>query len=119
MRRPPHSLLEASEATHLITVQEVFRGTARQAAVRFPHFLNVAAAVALASNGLDQTEVIVLADPTIQRSTHEIQAEGTFGKFRFEVENIPLNTSGGTGTRLVALSIVRALLSRRAYFVIG
>jgi aspartate dehydrogenase len=119
MRRPPHSLLGALEATQLRAVREVFRGTARQAAVRFPHFLNVAAAVALASNGLDQTEVIVLADPTIQQSTHEIQAEGTFGKFQFKVENVPLSTSGGTGTRLVALSIVRALLSRHAYFVIG
>lgn len=119
MRRPAHSLLAASEATNLTTAQEVFRGTARQAAVRFPHFLNIAAAVALASNGLDQTEVIVLADPGIERSTHEIRAEGAFGKLRFEVENVPLSTSSGTGTRLVALSIVQALLSRRASFVIG
>ncbi len=119
MRRPPHSLLAASEAAQLTTAREVFRGTARQAAVRFPHFLNVAAAVALASNGLDQTEVIVLADPAIERSTHEIHAEGTFGTFRFAIENVPLSTSGGTGTRLVALSIVRALLSRQALFVIG
>ena len=119
MRRPAHSLLPAAEAATLTTVQEVFRGTARQAATRFPHFLNVAAAVALASNGLDQTEVVVLADPAIERSTHAVQAEGTFGKLRFEVENVPLNTSGGTGTRLVALSIVRALLARRAAFVIG
>ena len=51
--------------------------------------------------------------------SHAVQAEGTFGKLRFEVENVPLNTSGGTGTRLVALSIVRALLARRAAFVIG
>ncbi len=105
MRRPAHSLLAASDAAKLTTAQEVFRGSAHQAAGRFPHFLNVAAAVALASNGLDQVEVIVLADPAIERSTHEIQAQGAFGKLRFEVENVPLSTSGGTGTRLVALRL--------------
>jgi aspartate dehydrogenase len=112
-------LLAAEKAAKLTTVSEVFRGTARQAVLRFPEFLNVAAAVALAGNGLDQTEVLVLADPTIERSTHEIQAEGAFGVFRFEIENVPLSTNSGTGTRLVALSLVRALLSRRAVFVIG
>ena len=119
MRRPPSSLLGASEAAQLTTAQEVFHGSARQAAVRFPHFLNVAASVALATNGLDQTEVIVFADPAIARSTHEIQAEGLFGKLRFEIENVPLSTHGGTGTRLVARSIVRALQVRRSVFVIG
>ena len=48
---------------------------------------------------------------------HEIQAEGTFGNRRFEAENVPFSTSDETGTRLEALSIVRALLSRRASFV--
>lgn len=119
MRRPPRSLLPSEEATKLTTAQEVFRGSARQAVLRYPEFLNVAAAVALAGKGFDQTEVLVLADPTIDRSTHEIQAEGAFGRLRFEVENVPLSTSGGTGTRLVALSIVRTLLSRHATFGIN
>jgi aspartate dehydrogenase len=119
MRRPPQTLLASEEAAKLTAVHEVFRGNARQAVLQFPEFLNVAAAVALASNGLDQTEVLVLADPMLERSKHEIQAEGAFGKLRFEIENVPLSAVGGTGTRLVAMSIVRTLLSRRASFVIG
>ena len=117
MRKPPEALLPSEEASRVVTVCEVFRGTARQAALRFPEFLNVAAAVALAGAGLDQTEVRVLADPTLQYTRHEILAEGAFGLFRFEIENatnIPQR-----GARLVALSIIHALLQRRAAFIIG
>jgi aspartate dehydrogenase len=51
MRKSPHELLAPEEAARLTTIQEVFRGSARQAARRFPTFLNVAAAVALAGKG--------------------------------------------------------------------
>jgi aspartate dehydrogenase len=117
MRKPPEALLPSEEASRVVTVCEVFRGTARQAALRFPEFLNVAATVALAGAGFDQTEVRVLADPTLQYTRHEILAEGAFGLFRFEIENatnIPQR-----GARLVALSIIHALLQRRAAFIIG
>jgi aspartate dehydrogenase len=118
MRKPPQELLTPQEAAQLTNVQEVFRGSARQAASRFPTFLNVAAAVALAGKGFDQTEVLVLADPTRERSKHEIVAEGAFGRFQFEIENIPIQAHG-RGASLVAMSIVQALFQRRAFFVIG
>jgi aspartate dehydrogenase len=118
MRKPPQELLSSQEASRLTDVQEVFRGSAREAALRYPKFLNVAAAVALASRGLDQTEVRVLADPGVERSIHEIVAEGSFGRLRFEIENTPIRSHGRSAS-LVAMSIVQALLQRHATFVIG
>jgi aspartate dehydrogenase len=91
--------------------------SARQAALRYPQFLNVTAAVALAGIGFDLTEVRVLADPTVPYSRHEVQAEGTFGVFHFEIENA-MNISH-QGARLVAMSIVHALLQRHTSFIIG
>jgi aspartate dehydrogenase len=99
-------------------VREVFRGNAREGALRFPESINVAAAVSLAGIGLDRTEVRVLADPAVTRNHHEVVAEGPFGALRFEIANIPSEANPKTG-RLVALSIVQALLRRRAALVVG
>jgi aspartate dehydrogenase len=118
MRKPAQDLLESEEASRLTSAREIFRGNARLAAQQFPKYLNIAAAVALASNGLDLTEVYVVADPTIEHTRHEIQAEGAFGTLRFEIENKPISNLG-RGARLVGMSIVHALLRRRASFIIG
>ena len=119
MRRLPQTLLAPDEVATLTIAREVFRGNARQAAQQFPEFLNIAAAVALAGNGFDQTEVRVFADPNVKHSVHEVYAEGTFGTFRFEIENAPISSPPPHGAKLVAMSIVHALLSRRAPLVIG
>lgn len=118
MRRSPQTLLTPEEAASLAAPREIFRGNIRQAAQQFPEFLNVAAAVALASNELDQTEVRVLADPAIEHSLHEVRAEGAFGTLRFEIENAPISLPA-YGARLVAMSIVHTLLLRRALLIIG
>ena len=118
LRKPPQTLLTSEEAVRLTTACEVFRGSARQAAMHFPEFLNVAAAVALATNSFDQSEVLVIADPAVRHSLHEVQAEGAFGRLRFEIEHTPIS-GVGRGARLVAMSVVHSLLSRRAPFVIG
>lgn len=117
-RKPPHTLLAPDEATALREAREIFRGSAREGALRFPESINVAAAVALAGIGLDRTEVCVIADPAVTRNQHEIVAEGAFGSLRFAIENVPSESNPKTG-RLVALSIVQTLLRRRAALVIG
>jgi aspartate dehydrogenase len=118
MRKPPNALLAPEEATHLRDAYEIFRGPARQAVQQFPEFLNVAAAVALAGIGFDQTEVRIFADPTVEHSLHEVQAEGPFGLFRFEIKNQPVGGLG-RGAQLAGMSIVHSLLLRRATFIIG
>lgn len=118
MRKPPSSLLAPEEVTHLTHAREIFRGNARQAVQRFPEYLNIAAAVALAGSGFDQTEVRVVADPTVEHSLHEVLAEGDFGTLSFEIENRAIGNLG-RGARLVAMSIVHALLRYRTSFIIG
>lgn len=117
-RKPAHTLLEAAEAARLTGPREIFRGSAREGALKFPESINVAAAVSLAGIGLDRTEVRVIADPAIARNHHEVVAEGGFGRLRFEIVNIPTEANPRTG-RLVAMSIVHALRRRRAPLAIG
>lgn len=117
-RKPARALLEPAEAADLTEPRELFRGSARAGALRFPESINVAAAVSLAGIGLDRTEVCVIADPRVKRNSHEVVAEGDFGDLRFEIHNIPTDANPKTG-RLVAMSIVHALRKRHAPLVVG
>lgn len=120
LRKPPKALLTSADASKLTTEREVFHGTARQAVLQFPEFLNVAAAVALASKGFDHTEVRVIADPTVEQSVHEVLAEGAFGRLRFEVNYAPtVAPASPYATQLVAQSIVRTLRQRQLSFIVG
>jgi aspartate dehydrogenase len=114
-RKPARALLDEGEA--LTEPKELFCGTAREGALRFPENINVAAAVSLAGVGLDATVVRVTADPSIERNTHDVVAEGAFGTLRFSIQNIP--TDNPRTGRLVAMSVVHALRKRSAPLVIG
>ncbi len=117
-RKPARALLEAEEAAQLQGPKELFRGCAREGVLRFPENINVAAAVSLAGIGLDRTEVCVIADPALERNTHEVVAHGTFGELRFEIRGFPSDDNPRTG-RIVAMSVVRTLRRLRAPLVIG
>lgn len=120
LRKPPEALLPSQEAAQLTVTREIFYGSARQAVVQFPEFLNVAAAVALASKGFDQTEVRVIADPTVEQSVHEVLAEGPFGRLRFEVNYAPtVAPATPYATQVVAQSIIRTLRLRQMPFIVG
>lgn len=67
----------------------VFEGNAAQAARRYPKNLNVAATLALAGPGLEQTIVRVIVDPALDRNTHRIIADSQFGKMVVEIRNFP------------------------------
>lgn len=116
-RKPPVTLLGEAGA-RLTEPREVFRGSARAAALEFPESVNVAAAVSLAGIGLDRTEVRVIADPALARNRHEVEVEGAFGVLTFTIENVPTRNNARTA-RLVAMSIIRTLQRRRAPIVIG
>ena len=109
-RRPPDQSLLHVESVDPDAETEVFSGSAREAALKYPDKLNVAAALGLAGLGLDRTEVRVVVDPRVEVNHHEIVARGQFGELKLNIANSDAGT--GSPSRLVAMSVVRALQSR-------
>ena len=117
-RKPATTLMPPEEADALTEAVELFSGSAREGALKFPESVNVAAAVSFAGLGLDRTRLRVLADPVIERNRHEVEAEGEFGVLRFEIMNVPSADNPKSGS-LVAMSIMHQLRQRRGGLVVG
>lgn len=94
-----------------------FTGSARNAALEYPKNANVAASVALAGIGFDETRVELIADPGVTRNVHEVVAEGDFGRleFRIEGDSLPDNPRSSA---ITAMSVVREILNPASPIVI-
>jgi aspartate dehydrogenase len=86
-------------------------------ALLYPQNANVAAAVALAGLGFEQTTVELVADPDAPGNVHEIEAEGAAGRFAIALTGKPSRTNPKTSA-LAALSVARALCNEHAAIVI-
>ena len=120
VRKPPGALLPPAEAAEVIASgqpRELFAGSGREAALRFPANVNVVAAVSLAGLGLDRTEARVVADPGVTYNTHDVRVEGAFGRLSITIENTP-SENPKTG-RIVSLSLVRALRAYGEPIIVG
>ena len=94
-----------------------FSGSARNAALEYPKNANVAASVALAGIGFDDTVVELIADPDVTRNVHEVVAEGDFGRFEFRIEGNSL-PDNPRSSAITAMSVVREILDPASPIII-
>ncbi len=102
-----------SSTINLDTIKEVttiFEGQAHEAVKLFPANINVAALLSLVGLGSKNTIVKIIADPTTDKNTHEIEAYGKFGKISIKVQNVPDESNPKT-SRLAFLSAIERLKS--------
>jgi aspartate dehydrogenase len=114
-RKPPMAWQgsTATDGIDLAGLEEptvIYRGTAREAALAFPKNSNVAATVTLAGLGFDETEVELIADPTVGGNVHEIDVRASTGDFSIALTGKP-SASNPRTSMLTAYSIVRTLLN--------
>lgn len=88
----------------------VYEGAAAEAVRMFPANVNVAAVLSLAGIGVDKTKVRIVADPAFSTNQHEIEAKGSFGEFKFTVNNVPSPGNPKT-SYLAVLSAIECLRS--------
>lgn len=94
-----------------------FRGSAREAALQYPRNANVAATVALAGLGFENTKVEMIADPLAGGNVHEIEAEGAGGLMNTRLVGLPDPHNPRTSL-MTAYSVVRCILNETATVVI-
>ncbi len=113
-RKPPQSWKGSPAETRLdldnLTAgpETHFDGSARDAATEYPKNANVAAAVALAGIGFDDTRVKLIADPDVSENIHEVRATGEFGSFSFEIRGHSL-PDNPRSSALAAMSVISKL----------
>jgi aspartate dehydrogenase len=113
-RKPPLGWVGSPAEDHLDlaslkeTAKTHFVGSARKAAIEYPKNANVAAAVALAGIGFDDTQVELIADPNVSSNIHEIVADGDFGSFQFQISGYAL-ADNPRSSALAAMSVVAAI----------
>jgi len=104
----PHLVNNTIDVSNLTEPLCVLRGSAREAAKGFPANVNVAAALALAGIGPEETRVEIWADPTIDRNMQTVRIKSDAGEATMIMKNIPSDDNPRTG-RIVANSVIATL----------
>ncbi|TBL73298.1 aspartate dehydrogenase [Paenibacillus thalictri] len=113
-RKPPKALSQDGLTGEAI----IFKGSASEAILLFPQNINVAVILSLAGLGCDNTSVTIIADPSVERNKHCIEAKGSFGKLTVQLENDPMPGNPKTSF-LAALSVLSTLKNQHETIQIG
>lgn len=87
-----------------------YEGSARQAAQDYPKNANVAATVALAGLGFEDTQVRMIADPSASGNIHEVSVRSGALDFTIRLEGKPLPGNPKTSASTV-FSVAREVLN--------
>lgn len=104
----PYLVEKGMDLSDLHEALIVFEGNALEAVQAFPANVNVAAALSLAGVGPVETRVKVVADPRATENSHEITAEGAFGRLQAKTVNLP-SPRNAKSSYLASLSAVAEL----------
>jgi aspartate dehydrogenase len=105
---PTGALVGFDAVSNLTEPLQIFKGSARDAAVGFPANVNVAAALSMAGIGPDETTIEIWADPDQPRNKHTITVDATSTRFTMVIEGIPTPNNPATGL-LTPLSVIATL----------
>ncbi|MDM5223112.1 aspartate dehydrogenase [Peribacillus sp. NJ11] len=114
-RKPPNALPTGASVEEETVL---FEGSAAEAIKQFPRNINVAIVLSLAGLGPEKTKVKIIADPKVFKNNHLIEASGSFGKLKLEVENDPMPNNPKT-SYLAALSVLATLQNKEKSVQIG
>ena len=110
-RKPPKSLgISADKETVL------YEGKAKDAVLKFPMNINVAAALSIACG--KEVDVKIIADPTVDRNSHEVHVVGDFGELKTTTHNMRCAVNPKTSV-LAAYSAIKLLKSLNENLRIG
>lgn len=110
-RKPPKSLGITSDKEKVL-----YEGKAGEAVRKFPMNINVAAALSIACG--QEVEVKIIADPHVDRNSHEVHVVGDFGEFTTTTQNMRCSINPKTSV-LAAYSAIKLLKSLNENLSIG
>jgi aspartate dehydrogenase len=110
-RKPPKSLGITADEEKVL-----YEGKARDAVRKFPMNINVAAALSIACG--QEVDVKIIADPRVDRNSHEVHVVGDFGELRTTTQNMRCSINPKTSV-LAAYSAIKLLKSLNENLSIG
>lgn len=110
-RKPPKSLGITAE-----TETVLYEGKAKDAVQKFPMNINVAATLSIACG--KEVDVKIIADPKVDRNSHELHVVGDFGELRTTTHNMRCSINPKTSV-LAAYSAIKLLKSLNENLKIG